>query len=154
VEGLAGIISPYLRAIEWRDWPLFIGQPIIPVLLYLQPTWWWGVPTGVILFTIIWRLDTVPKYIDPVWVGVGPLFVRLRFISAPISAFLIWRAGHLLLAAEALLWPFLGSALAQLVLIIPMGLISMMPYQKAAELGVVQARLLRAVGFTEEPEEA
>jgi hypothetical protein len=102
--------------------------------------------------TIIWRLDTVPFYVHPVSMGFGPLIVRTKFIVAPICAFLIWRSGHLSSAVEALLWPFIGTFVAQLILIIPMNLISLLPYQKGAELGIVQAKLLKAIGASRQGE--
>ena len=53
-----------LRAIEWKHWPLFLSQPIVPVLLYFYP-WPWVIGL-VFVATFVW------------WLMVSSQFTRKR----------------------------------------------------------------------------
>ncbi len=55
----------WLRAVEWRGWPGFLAQPVVPILLL----WWtpWKVCLGAVAANVLWSL------------------VRYRFVSTRLS---------------------------------------------------------------------
>jgi len=135
----------WLRAVEWTGWPLFISQPIVPVLLYFYD--WWVVLGAVAAAAFVWRALVVPFWVSPGLAYIGPLFVKLKFISAPAMAYLLWQRGEMPIAAAALFWPFLGPMAAQWVMILPSALLSLTPLGRASQIGIVQTRFLVAIGF-------
>jgi hypothetical protein len=134
----------WLRAVEWIEWPLFVSQPVVPVLLYFYR--WPVVLGGVVVIAFLWRAVIVPFWVAPSLADVGVLFVKLKFITAPLMAYLLWQRGETLIAVVALLWPLIGS-FAQWVMILPSALLSLTPLGKASQIGPVQARFLLAIGF-------
>ena len=135
----------WLRAVEWICWPLFLSQPVVPVLLYFYP---WPVVIGaVVALAFAWRAIIVPLWVAPSLAGIGPLFVLLKFISAPVMAYCIWRRGDTPIALMALVWPFLGPVIVQWVLLLPDALLELTPLGKASQIGLVQHRFLAAMGF-------
>ena len=135
----------WLRAVEWIGWPLFLSQPAVPVFLYFYS---WPVVIGaVIVVAFAWRTAIVPFWVAPSLAAMGPLFVPLKFISAPVMAYLLWRRGDTPIALTALVWPFFGPMVAQWVLILPTALMELTPLGKASQIGLVQTRFLAAMGF-------
>jgi hypothetical protein len=135
----------WLRAVEWIGWPLFLSQPVVPVSLYFYS---WPVVIGaVVVIAFAWRAVIVPFWVAPSLAAIGPLFVPLKFISAPVMAYLIWQRGDTPIALMALVWPFLGPVVAQWVLILPTALMELTPLGKASQIGLVQTRFLAAMGF-------
>ncbi len=135
----------WLRAVEWVWWPLFITQPIIPILLYSCR--WRPVILGMLVAAFVWRSVIVPIWVSPRLAYLGPVFVLSKFISAPGSAYLLWQRDERLLATIALFWPLLGPAAAQSLLILPTALVELTPLGKMSYVGLVQTRFLLAVGF-------
>jgi hypothetical protein len=95
-----------LRALEWTLWPEFIAQPLIP-LLYLRFHWWW-----VVLFvgaaTAFWS-HLCTRFANLRLANAGALFVRVKWITIPVGAFLLWRNGQTATAALAALTPFVAG---------------------------------------------
>jgi hypothetical protein len=92
----------WLRAAEWVGWPLFLSQPVVPVLLYFYH---WPVVVGaVFVITFLWRAVVVPFWVAPNLANAGALFVKLKFIAAPGMAYLLWQRDEALTAAIALFW--------------------------------------------------
>jgi hypothetical protein len=71
---------------------------------------------AVVVVAFAWRAVIVPFWVAPSLADIGPLFVPLKFISAPVMAYLIWQRGDTPIALMALVWPFLGPVVAQWVL--------------------------------------
>jgi hypothetical protein len=92
-----------LRSIEWVNWPLFISQPLVPILLWYYE--WQPVVVAVLVVTLLWRLAIATRYVSVRQVEFGPLFVALKFLICPVMAFLIWCQGDRVGAVLALLWP-------------------------------------------------
>jgi hypothetical protein len=138
----------WLRAVEWIQWPLFMSQPVVPVLLYFYR--WPVVVGGVVVITFLWRAVIVPFWVAPNLADVGVLFVRLKYITAPLMAYLLWQRGETLIAVVALLWPLIGP-IAQWVTAPLLALLSLTPLGKASQIGPVQARLLNALGWQPRP---
>lgn len=134
-----------LRAMEWINWPIFISQPLVPILLYFYP-WPWVIGL-VALITFVWRLIVVPVVASPTLAYIGPWVVMLRFAASPIMAFLIWQKGDWWIAALALLWPFVGVMIVLWILAIPQSLVSLTALGQATEIGAVQRRLMAALGY-------
>jgi hypothetical protein len=135
----------WLRAVEWIEWPLFLSQPVVPVLLYFYP-WQW-VFAGAALLSILWRLLVVPSFISTELADLGPLFVALKYVAAPTAAFLLWRENEPWIAALALLWPFLGLFVVQYSVTLMYVLFMGSAQGKASQIGIVQKRFLTALGY-------
>lgn len=135
----------WLRAVEWIVWPLFISQPLVPVLLYFAP-WQWIIGL-VVLVTFLWRLFVVPAAVSPRLAFFGAIFVKFRFATAPIMAYLIWHEGEPWIAALALGWPFVGIFVAQWVLAILQAPVSLTVLGQASQIGLVQTRFMARLGY-------
>jgi hypothetical protein len=135
----------WLRAVEWLEWPLFISQPVVPVLLYFYR--WPAVLGGVVAVAFLWRALVTPFWVVPSLANIGPFFVKLKFVSAPAMAYLLWQRGDMPGVVVAALFPILGTIVASLVMIPPLALLSLTPFGKASQIGLVQVRFLSAIGF-------
>jgi hypothetical protein len=141
-----------LRAIEWQQWPLFLAQPIIPVLLYVYP-WPWVI--GVIAaLTLVWRVTVAARYTPSSAIDTATYFVLLRFVSSPVMAYLIWEKGHSWIAGIALFWPWAGNFIVNCVLMIPEAVLQAAQIGKGAEIGVIQRRLMNRFGYVRHDEDA
>ena len=92
-----------LRSIEWINWPLFISQSVVALLLWFYE--WQPVVVAVIVVTITWRLAIATRCVSVKLVELGPPLVCLKFLICPIMALLIWWQGDRVGAVVALLWP-------------------------------------------------
>jgi hypothetical protein len=95
----------WLRAVEWGAWPIFISQPIAPVVLLTFP--WWSVIMVTTAANVVWGLFIRYRVVIPTLAFWGAVFVRLKWLACPIAAYLLWRRGDGGQAAVALLWPLL-----------------------------------------------
>jgi hypothetical protein len=135
-----------LRAIEWKHWPLFLAQPVVPVLLYFYP---WPLVIGlVVVATFAWWLVVAPHSTPSTAVDIAVYFVYLRFVAAPLMAYSIWHDGRPWIAALALLWPFIGHGIVGWVLMFPEAALASSARAKAAQIGAIQHRLLGRFGYT------
>jgi hypothetical protein len=100
----------HLRAVEWQVWPSVIAQPIVPIL-YLHYSWW-KVLVGVIVLNLLW--STVRTHVVSLQLAIlGMLFVRLKWVTIPVSAYLFARShlwfSCLLTLGTPLVLPVLGE---------------------------------------------
>jgi hypothetical protein len=102
-----------LRSIEWIQWPLFISQPAVPILLWFYQ--WQPVVVAVIVIAILWRVAIATWCVSVRLADFGPIFVVLKFPTCPVMAFLIWEKGDRFGAALALLWPIAVLLIKQLL---------------------------------------
>jgi hypothetical protein len=96
----------YLRAIEWKAWPAFISQPIVPILFIFIP-WYY-----VLIFLVIlsWLWATVRHiFVSPPLAELGVFFVKLKWVTIPISVTYFLYTGHYALAVVSLLWTYLAA---------------------------------------------
>jgi hypothetical protein len=107
----------WLRAVEWRHWPLFVSQPAVPVILYFYP-WQWVIG-AVVLATFTWWFMVAPRLTPATSIDISVYFVWLRFPISPLMAWWIWEKGDHWTAALALFWPFLGNGIVSWLLTIP-----------------------------------
>src|SRR5215471_741205 len=78
------------RAIEWAHWPIFLAQPVVPVLLYFLP--WQPVIILLLVVSFAWWAIVAPRYTPSEAAGVAGYFVALRYLTAPLMAYLIWQS--------------------------------------------------------------
>lgn len=69
----------WLRAVEWGQWPLFVGQLIGPVML-LMFTWWY-VAAAIVILTWVWALIRY-RFVSIVLAWSGPCVIILKW---PVS---------------------------------------------------------------------
>jgi hypothetical protein len=140
-----------LRAIEWKHWPLFLSQPVVPVLLYFYP-WPWVIGL-VVVGTFAWWLIVAPETTPSLNIDLTVYFVYLRFLASPMMAFLVWQSGRPWAAVLALLWPFVGTSLVGWVLVFPEAILDSTARAKAAQIGVIQIRLMARLGYIRRDDE-
>ncbi len=58
-----------LRAIEWGQWPLFVAQPIAPLVLLYMPAAWLSLVILLVVLSWLWAV------------------IRYRFVSLPLAQF-------------------------------------------------------------------
>lgn len=94
----------WLRAIEWGDWPLFISQPIIPILFLFFP--WWQIVIAIVILTWLWAFIRY-KYINITLADLGPLFVLLKWpISVGVGIYFLIKHNYFL-AVISTFWPLI-----------------------------------------------
>ena len=121
----------WLRAVEWGNWPLFISQPVVPVVFLFVP--WKTVVATVVIINLVWALGIRYSVVIVVPAFWGALFVRLKWLACPISAWLLYREGSSRLAVLALLWP---------VAIMVIGIIT------PPQIGKIQRMFMDCIGYT------
>jgi hypothetical protein len=134
-----------LRAIEWKEWPLFVSLPIIPVLICFYP--WFLVIGGITIITFVWWLIVAPRFTPSTIIDLSVYFVWLKFVTSPLMAYHIWQSGRPWTAALALSWPFAGYAIVSWLLMWPQALLASTERAKAAQIGVIQQRLMGRLGY-------
>ncbi|HUW52095.1 MAG TPA: hypothetical protein VMV99_01560 [Rhodanobacter sp.] len=91
-----------LRAIEWGIWPLFVSQPIIPVMLiYID---WVIVISSLFIISTIWQIICL-NLVNLTLSEFGCRFVKLKWYVSISVAFYLIVLKHYELAALAGLWP-------------------------------------------------
>jgi len=136
----------WLRAVEWRHWPLFISQPIIPLLFYFCPPVL--VIGGITIVTFVWWLIVPARFTPVILVDFSVYFVWLRFGTSPVSAYFLWQNGEQWTAALVLFWLLAGNWIVLWLLIIPQAALSSTERAKAAQIGLIQERLMRRLGYS------
>lgn len=119
----------WLRAVEWGAWPIFISQPIAPVVLVFFP--WWSVILVTSAANALWTVFIRYKFVIPAVAFWGAVIVRLKWITCPTAAYILWLKGMRAAAMMALLWPLL-------ILIMPYG---------SGQIGVIQRMFMQCLGY-------
>jgi hypothetical protein len=98
-----------VRAGHWINWPLFLSQPLAPLVLYYFPTPEFIIPfvIAVVGINILWIKYVSRLFVSPTLSRLSDLFVSTKWISCPAIALLLFRAGHSFVGIFALLWPAL-----------------------------------------------
>jgi hypothetical protein len=97
----------YLRAIEWCAWPVFVSQPIIPVLFLFLP--WRIVVLSLVAINVLWALFIRHNLVIPPVATLAVFFVKLYWITIPVAVILLVLRGNYVLAGASLLWPWLAG---------------------------------------------
>jgi hypothetical protein len=122
--------ASWLRSVEWQKWPVFMSQPLIPVLIAFFPIW--QVACGIVIAGWLWLLVR-NRYINYQLMQFGALWVRLKWpVIAVMSLYFgvhrVW--DHMILS---MLTPLATLPLSMLV---PPG-----------QTGLIQKKLWENVGF-------
>ena len=96
-----------LRAIEWNAWPVFMSQPIVPLLFLIWP--WWVIVVDLIVINVFWGLFIRYKTVIPALAEFGVYFVKLKWLSVPFTVVFLIMRGQYYLAAVTLFWPWLAG---------------------------------------------
>jgi hypothetical protein len=120
-----------LRAMEWGQWPIFLAQPVGPVLL-LWLSWKVVVPS-IVALNILWAVFIRYRFVSVRAAFIGPLFVLCKWATWPAAtAYLFLRhAGPE--RWVAVFWPLLIYALMFL--------------PPSIAVGRIQAMFMRALGY-------
>ncbi len=119
-----------LRGTEWGDWPLFITQPIVPILLlYFH---WWNIIFTLVALTWMWALIRY-KYVSVILARYGAYFVFSKwFVSVGIAIYFLTKEQYFLAV-------FSGFY--------PLILIVIMFFVPPTKIGVLQNKFMYKLGY-------
>lgn len=124
-----------LRAIEWGAWPVFVSQPIVPILLIM--TQWKALILALAVINLLWAFTVRYAVVSPAAATVGVFFVRIKWITGPAAALYLYGIGQTVPAALALFWPLVAMVLGPVTAL-------------GTEIGRIQTMFMRALGYQEE----
>jgi hypothetical protein len=122
----------WLRAVEWAHWPLFLSLPLVPLLLLVIS------PLALMVVLFVLDLAWMPvryRFVSAKLSGVAAVLALARWITGPLAAIFLFRAGHWINAALALFWPLFVPLLG-----VP-----------GARVGRIQVQLMRQLGYEPMP---
>jgi len=120
-----------LRAIEWANWPAFISQPLLPVLLVFFS---WPYPlAGLIAADVLWALVRY-SWVSPRLASLAALAVAwLKWPSVVGSAMYLLAHRSYAAGVIAVLWPLLAGFV-----------------RVPAQLGKIELMLAKKVGYVDQ----
>jgi hypothetical protein len=122
----------WLRASEWGELPVFLSQPLVPVLLVYFP--WKALVFSLVMINVVWGFTVRYRVISITIADFGSLFHLLKWIACPASAFyLYFSVGDSHKAVIALLWP---------LIIMPLMFLS-----PPVQIGRLQQMFMRQLGY-------
>lgn len=98
-----------VQAGHWINFPLYISQPLIPILAYLHPDFAFTASL-VIGFTVCnyaWIRRVSMHGVSPFTMRLSDKIVFLKWVASPLCAVLLRRSHAVYAALLAFLWPFL-----------------------------------------------
>lgn len=120
----------WLRAIEWGRWPMFLSQPVAPLLLVWLS--WDQVIFSAIIANLFWAGFVRYQFVSVAAASAGPIVVRLRWLTWPLATTYLYWEGRRPECCVSLAWPIL-------VLII-----GAFP---TTRIGRIQVRFMRELGY-------
>ena len=93
----------WLRAVEWGRWPVFLSQPIAPVLLIWLP--WQQVALLVIGANLLWATFIRYRFVSTQLAFIGVTFVLLRWLFWPGATIYLFYVARDPERWVALAWP-------------------------------------------------
>jgi hypothetical protein len=120
----------WLRAIEWGRWPIFLSQPLAPVLLIFFS--WKYVVLGVALLNLLWALFIRYRVVIVPLAYWGVAISLFRWITWPSATVWLFVSGRKPEAWVSLLWP---------VLIYPVGIFT------PTQIGRIQKMFMGGLGL-------
>lgn len=125
--------ASWLRSVEWGKWPLFLSQPVFPVMLVGLRPW----TAGIVVVALSWYWCLLRyRYISYDLMRSGVFWVRLKWLSIPVMAFYFGYHREWLSMFASLLTPVLIPFFGILV--------------PPADIGTIQKRIWQEVGFAPE----
>jgi hypothetical protein len=132
----------HLRAIEWCAWPVFLSQPLVPLLLIVFPPL--PVLLAVIAAEFLWRFVRY-AFVSPRLVGAGATFVIFLKWPCAIGAAIYLAVQHRYpVALLAIVWPLVASFAS-----VPVTLIGAL-FGRHTLVGVVELQLAKRIGYVSE----
>jgi hypothetical protein len=118
----------WLRAVEWGRWPIFLSQPLAPVLLIWWP--WREVILAVFVANCIWAVFIRNHFASRGMALLGVYVVATRWLTWPASVIYLFFEHKNPEASIALAWP---------LLILPIGAFT------PPRIGRIQAAFMRCL---------
>lgn len=119
----------WLRAVEWGRWPLFIAQPVAPVLLMFYP--WKSVVLGVIVGNFLWAIVRY-SVVSVDLAYLGALFVHSKWLVSLVTGVLLLHRDDYFVAALAGFWPLVTLVIGVL---------------PTTQIGKLQKLFMRELGY-------
>ena len=121
----------WLRSVEWANWPAFLSQPLLPILVIFF--WWPYVLGGVVIIDLLWALVRY-SFVSPRLSKIACLLVAwFNWPLAIGSAIYLFMLKSWLAAILALLWPLLAGLVC-----VP------------AQVGRIELALAKRIGYVDE----
>lgn len=132
----------HVRAIEWCAWPVFLSQPLVPLLLIVFPPL--PILLGVVAAEFLWRFVRY-AFVSPRLVSSGATFVIFLKWPCTIGAAIYLAVQHRYpVALLAIVWPFVASLAS-----VPITLIAAL-FGRHTLVGVVELQLAKRIGYVSE----
>jgi len=120
----------WLRAVEWGNWPLFIAQPIAPILFRYYT--WWHVILCILIISWAWCLIRY-KFISIILMDLAITFVHLKWPISIIIGILFLREHNYFYAAISSFYTIINLVM---ILFVP-----------SVKIGVIQKNIMSAFGY-------
>ena len=128
----------WLRSVEWAYWPLFLSQPVAPLVALVWP--WPYIAVAVYIINFLWAYFVRDRFVSVALASYGALFARLKWLACPLAGYLLFTRGRTVDAAVALLWPVI-------MLIAPLPEFGLLLAGRRTEIGKIQSRFMAAIGY-------
>lgn len=135
----------WLRALEWQNWPIFISQPIVPIMFYFYK--WYLVIGIIVLVSFMWQALIVPFFVSPTALFYGVIFDKLKYLTTLIMAFLVFYKYGIMLTILTLVWPFICALICGWILILPLAILSLTKLGKESQTGKIQEKIINEFGY-------
>jgi hypothetical protein len=120
----------WLRAVEWGRWPIFLSQPVAPVLLLWLP--WTAVVAGTVILNILWAIFVRYQLVNVRAAFLGAAIVPLKWLAWPAATVYLFVQGRRPECWVAAFWPLLIFVLGAL---------------PTTAIGRIQVSFMRALGY-------
>jgi hypothetical protein len=129
----------HLRAIEWCAWPVFLSQPVVPLLLIIfRPV---PVLIAVVAAEFLWRFVRY-AFVSPRLVSAGATFVIFLKWPCAIGAAIYLAVQHrYTVAFLAFAWPLIASIAS-----VPATLVAAL-FGRPTLVGAVELQLAKRIGY-------
>lgn len=77
---------------EWGRWPIFLSQPVAPVLLLWLP--WTAVVAGTVIFNILWAIFVRYQLVNVRAAFLGAAIVSLKWLAWPAATVYLFVQGR------------------------------------------------------------
>jgi hypothetical protein len=116
--------------VEWGKWPSFILQPLAPLVIMVIP--WYFVMLSIVVANYLWTPIRY-RFVNAGLSYFGALFVRLKWITGPVAAILLFIDNQKLAAFFALSWPVVTMVL--------------LLFGPTTQIGQIQNALMNQLGY-------
>jgi hypothetical protein len=111
----------WARAVEWKMWPAFIAQPLLPVFYLFYS--WKIVLLGLLIVNFAWNLVFCTVIVSLPLAGIGMLWTKLKWIAMVVVFGVCAWHHNWIPAILSLLTPLIAPLIGVLTIRRPVGLI-------------------------------